>query len=129
SIDIVGGTLGCDEAHEGRFGLTWADDRDTTLALFGRSYPVERDARRSFVASLAVAGHRPAPPAGSCTALRFVDLTWRCGAGAPLHAQFSEASCDVPGGIVQTGPVGLVDRALSHVVTESVPVVPAQARP
>jgi len=67
SIDIVGGTLGCDEARESRFRLTWADDRDTSLALFDQkiSYPVQRDARRSFVASLAEAVHRPVPPDGA----------------------------------------------------------------
>jgi hypothetical protein len=121
SIDIVGGTLGCDEAHDVRFRLTWADDRETTLAVPDRqlSLAVERDARRSFVASLAEAVHRPVPVGDGCTALRFVDLTWRCGAGAPLHARFSEANCDV-----QMGPVGLVSRALTHVVLESMPVEP-----
>jgi hypothetical protein len=130
SIDIVAGPLGCDEANESRFRLTWADDRETSLTMFEQkvSYPVERDTRRSFVASLAEAVHRPVPAAGACSAFRFVDLTWRCGAAAPLHARFSEAHCDVPGGIVQVGPVGLVSRAMNHVVGDSVPVYPSQAR-
>lgn len=128
SIDIVGGMLGCDEAHEERFRLTWADDRETTLAVPDRqlSISIERDARRSFVASLAEAAHRPIPAGDGCTALRFVDLTWRCGAGAPLHARFSEGNCDL-----QRGPVGLVSEALTNVAFESGPAepqAPAQTR-
>ena len=124
-IDIVGGVVGCEETREERFRLTWDDDRVATLALPDRqmSLPVARGDRRSFVASLADAIHRPVPAAGGCSAVRFVELDWRCGAGAPMHAQFSESYCGASDRALEAGPVNLVGQALRRVVLKSGPAV------
>lgn len=121
SIDIVGGVVGCEEAREERFRLTWNDDREATLALPGHkiSLQVERGDRRLFVASLADAIHRPIPAGGACSAIRFVDLDWRCGAAAPMHARFSESYCGASDRAPEAGPVNLVGQALSRVVLKS----------
>jgi photosystem II stability/assembly factor-like uncharacterized protein len=119
-LEMRGGKHGCDFSHETGARLEW-DGQCAALTLpeSKASLPISDQARRAFVARLAAAVQRPNDGHDGCTTELSVDLTWRCGAAAPLQAGFSESDCAEAGEPPETGPAHRAWQALQALVPAS----------